>query len=156
MTQGSTPPGSQGAVTPPPPPLGATTPPGSLTQSTPTISTQSNVTSLGITQNPPIVDLGAVELQSPIIRNRHRDSLYTTVTLNAMHLHNELNGSDGMQFPITNPNNPARTLFPNVTSQGNKPSGGSPTVPPNRTITVDGRPLTLKQAPSDKDKFETP
>ena len=156
MTQGSTPPGSQGPVPPPPPPLGATTPPGSGLQSTTTISTKGNVTTPSINQNPPIVDLGAVELQSPIIRNRRRDSLYTTATLNAMHLHNELNGSDGMQFPITNPNNPARTLFPTATSQGIKSPGGSPSVPPNRTITVDGRPLTLKQAPSDKDKFETP
>ena len=41
----------------------------------------------GSTQGDVPVDLGAAMLQSPIIRDRRRDSLLTVATLNAMHLH---------------------------------------------------------------------
>ena len=102
------------------------------------------------------IDLGAAMLQSPIIRDRRRDTLLTTATLNAMHLHNELNGGEGMHYPVPNP---GQTLFPIPgtpgATQGPPPVVHTVVVPP-RTITIDGRTLTLKTTPASKDTFTTP
>ena len=105
---------------------------------------------------PPVEDLGTVTFNSPSRdrRNQRRGSLVTAEALAAMRLSNEVIGDRGLGYPVDAVN---RSLFTNpVSSPAGTGTNTTNTTNPPRTITIDGRTLTLKQSPNDKDSFTSP
>ena len=106
------------------------------------------------TTTPTVEDMGKVTFNSPSHdrRNQRRDSLITAEALAAMRLSNKVIGDRGLGYPVDAVN---CTLFTNPVSNpagtGTGTNTTTTTVPP-RTITIDGRTLTLKQSPNDKDE----
>ena len=109
----------------------------------------------------PPIDMGIIlgQHQSPIIRDRRRDSYHSTVTLHTMHLHNEVNGATGSRYNL-DPNRlsfPGSSRVPEVPNVSETPKPPvNPKIPQLRTITIDGRTMTMKQKPADKETFTSP
>lgn len=109
------------------------------------------------------LNLGDATLTSPLQR-RYRTTRRSTLSgeaLNAIHVSNEINGEEGNQIPL--PNAAPRNLFgtapqvpPPSAPQVVNPSQPIVTVPAGRTITIDGRPMTLATSPADKATFVVP
>ena len=106
------------------------------------------------------LNLGNATLTSPVQR-RYRSNRRSTLSgeaLNAIHLANKINGEEGHQIPL--PPQAARNLF------GNAPQAAAPvapqattpivTVPPGRTIVIDGREMILDSSPADRDSYVAP
>ena len=109
------------------------------------------------------LNLGNATLTSPLQR-RYRTTRRSTLSgaaLNAIQVSNELNGEEGNQIPL--PATAARNLFgvPSQASTTNAPQGSgsgttSVTIPPGRTITIDGREMQLAASPADRDDYVVP
>ena len=148
----------------------SSTPAESSTGSTPVVDTTqvtTGQTNTPVVTTPPAVatvqgntptvqDLGTVTFNSPSRdrRNQRRDSLVTAEALAAMRLSNEVIGDRGLGYPV---DRVTRTLFTNpIPNPVNASTTTTTTTVPPRTIKIDGRTLTLKQSPNDKDSFKSP
>ena len=131
---------------------------GSSTDNTLVVGTTPVTTGQGNT--PTVQDMGTVTFNSPSHdrRNQHRDSLVTAEALAAMRLSNEVIGDRGLGYPV---DGVTRTLFTNpipnpVNATTTTTTTTTTTNVPPRTIKIDGRTLTLKQSPNNKDSFKSP
>ncbi len=97
------------------------------------------------------LDLGTISFSSPIQRRyrQTRRSLLSAADIHAINLNNDVAGPEGQQFPIPNTPFSSQVQPPVVPVPKSKVQAPLPV----RTVTIDGRPLTLKTTPTDRNVF---
>ena len=105
-------------------------------------------------------DLGTTSFASPLSRRNPRRDTLNPEAIQAIRLNNELAGDDGLKYEAPGDGN--QTGVPTVTSLAKSLFTGSSASKPaaspvqGRTIVIDGRTMSLANAPADKDSFKKP